>query len=62
MARNKELIMLRNNKIRERFERLNGIKTNGVTKYSYPYILNKLKYEFYLETITIEDILFKCSE
>jgi hypothetical protein len=54
---NKELIRMRNRAICAEFQRLTSIKENGVQKYSYEYVMMKLRVKFFLETSTLEKII-----
>lgn len=50
--------LVRDAKLKDRFESLSNKKENGVRKYSREYVLSVLSDEFNLATKTIEDIIF----
>lgn len=57
--RDQQLINKRNKAILKRFDALSNIKRNGVKLYSYNYIINLLKTQFYLSERSIIDIIHK---
>lgn len=54
---NKLLIHQRNLAICNEFAKLSAVREAGVQKYSYEYILMKLRSKFFLENSTIEKII-----
>lgn len=44
--------------IRKRYNYLKNVKENGVQKFTSAYIMSVLAHEFYLETSTIENIVW----
>ena len=57
MPRRHDLIILRNQHICAKYKKLSAITEHGVAKYSFDWIMKNLEQSFYLDAVTLWDIV-----